>query len=201
MSNINLLDWRQELIARQKKTFINYLIFSAILGALVCAAAYFTFEGLKDAQTSKNQFLTTEIKKVEEQIREIEKLKQYRQSLIDRMNAIDTLQQNRNIAVHLFSDLPNLTATGLYLNNMNFKDRVVGIKGLAESNPRVSSMLRNIENSKWLGQGAIGQTKAEVKDGKKIVPTLPDGLYDFDMSFRVLNSADANNADAKNGGK
>ena len=118
------------------------------------------------------------------------------------MKAIDTLQQNRNIAVHLFSDLPTLVASGVYLNGLKFDNRVVGVKGLADSNPRVSSMLRNIENSQWLGQGGISQTKAEVRDGKKIVPTLPDGLYDFDMSFKVLDSNDSlSNKNNQKGGR
>lgn len=104
--------------------------------------------------------------------------------------------------MHLFSDLPTLVASGVYLNGLKFDNRVVGVKGLAESNPRVSSMLRNIENSKWLGQGAISQTKAEVRDGKKIVPTLPDGLYDFDMSFKVLDSNDSlSNKNNQKGGR
>ena len=82
---------------------------------------------------------------------------------------------------------------------MKYDNRVVNLTGLAESNPRLSSMLRNIDNSQWLGGGSITQTKAEVRDGKKIIPTLPDGLYSFGMSFVVQD--DQNDQAADKGGK
>lgn len=203
MSNINLLGWREELIERQKKAFISAVVVSIIIGAVVVGAVWAFLSIWQENQQSRNSYLTVEIAKVDQEIAEIAKLKEKRQNLINRMNAIDTLQQNRNIAVHLFSDLPSLVASGVYLNSLSFKNRVVGVKGLAESNPRVSSMLRNVDNSKWLGQGTITQTKAEVKDGKKIVPTLPDGLYDFDVAFRVLDSKDdaSKNKNNKKGGR
>ena len=202
MSNINLLGWREELIERQKKAFAKAALVSFVCGAIVVVLTYICLSIAQENQQSRNQVLQEEIAKVDKEIAEIKKLKEYRENLIARMNAIDTLQQNRNIAVHLFSDLPTLVASGVYLNGLKFDNRVVGVKGLAESNPRVSSMLRNIENSKWLGHGAISQTKVEVRDGKKIVPTLPDGLYDFDMSFKVLDSTDSlNNKNNQKGGR
>jgi type IV pilus assembly protein PilN len=79
----------------------------------------------------------------------------------------------------------------------------VSVNGLTEANTRLSSMIRNIDNSKWLGNGSITQTKAESKDGKRILPTLPDGLYEFNMQFSILG--DGNNAkntnNKKRGGK
>jgi type IV pilus assembly protein PilN len=79
----------------------------------------------------------------------------------------------------------------------------VSVNGLTEANTRLSSMIRNIDNSKWLGNGSITQTKAESKDGKRILPTLPDGLYEFNMQFNILgegnNAKNTNNK--KRGGK
>jgi type IV pilus assembly protein PilN len=170
-----------------------------VAGAIIAILFFFALDMQISRQNSRNSQWENEIKVVDQKIAEIEKLKQRRQELIDRMNAIDKLQQSRNIPVHLYSDLPTLVSSGVYLGYMNYDNRIVKVGGLAESNPRLSSMLRNIDNSQWLGNGSITQTKAEVRDGKKIIPTLPDGLYAFDMFFSVLDTQ--NNAGAQDNAK
>ncbi|MBQ3775741.1 MAG: PilN domain-containing protein [Ruminobacter sp.] len=196
MSNINLLPWREVIKERQRKNFLQLMVVFLFAGAIVAILIYFALDWRIQNQEDRNSQWKNEIKVVDQKIAEIEKLKQRRQELIDRMNAIDKLQQSRNIPVHLYSDLPTLVSSGVYLGYMNYDNRIVKLGGLAESNPRLSSMLRNIDNSQWLGNGTITQTKAEVRDGKKIIPTLPDGLYAFDMLFSVLDSQ--NNAQAPN---
>ena len=196
MSNINLLPWREVIKERQRKNFLQLMVVFLFAGAIVAILIYFALDWRIQNQEDRNSQWNNEIKVVDQKIAEIEKLKQRRQELIDRMNAIDKLQQRRNIPVHLYSDLPTLVSSGVYLGYMNYDNRIVKLGGLAESNPRLSSMLRNIDNSQWLGNGTITQTKAEVRDGKKIIPTLPDGLYAFDMLFSVLDSQ--NNAQAPN---
>jgi type IV pilus assembly protein PilN len=196
MSNINLLPWREVIKERQRKNFLQLMVVFLFAGAIVAILIYFALDWRIQNQEDRNSQWNNEIKVVDQKIAEIEKLKQRRQELIDRMNAIDKLQQSRNIPVHLYSDLPTLVSSGVYLGYMNYDNRIVKLGGLAESNPRLSSMLRNIDNSQWLGNGTITQTKAEVRDGKKIIPTLPDGLYAFDMLFSVLDSQ--NNAQAPN---
>jgi len=196
MSNINLLTWSEVLKERQRKNFLQLMVVFLFAGAIVAILIYFALDWRIQNQEDRNSQWNNEIKVVDQKIAEIEKLKQRRQELIDRMNAIDKLQQSRNIPVHLYSDLPTLVSSGVYLGYMNYDNRIVKLGGLAESNPRLSSMLRNIDNSQWLGNGTITQTKAEVRDGKKIIPTLPDGLYAFDMLFSVLDSQ--NNAQAPN---
>jgi len=196
MTNINLLPWREVIKERQRKNFLQLMVIFLFAGAIVAILIYFALDWRIQNQEDRNSQWNNEIKVVDQKIAEIEKLKQRRQELIDRMNAIDKLQQSRNIPVHLYSDLPTLVSSGVYLGYMNYDNRIVKLGGLAESNPRLSSMLRNIDNSQWLGNGTITQTKAEVRDGKKIIPTLPDGLYAFDMLFSVLDSQ--NNAQAPN---
>ncbi|MGN1394604.1 MAG: PilN domain-containing protein [Succinivibrionaceae bacterium] len=198
MSNINLLPWRQELKDRRKKTFAKIILTGVVIGFFVSGIIAALYSVQIEGQKNRNQTWRDEIRIVDAQIVEISKLKEYRQSLIDRMNAINILQQSRNYAVRLYSDLPTLVASGIYLTGMKVATGSVKVSGLAESNPRLSSMLRNIDNSKWLGNGAIAQTRAESKDGKKIVPTLPDGLYEFNMSFVIKgDTQNANNGGAK----
>ena len=195
MSNKNLLPWRQELRDRQRASYLKVLGSVALLACGVVALAYIGIDYLRNAEEDKASYLRTEITKLDEDLREIASLKEKKIELVARMEAINSLQQSRNIAVHLYSDLPSLTATGLYLNDMKFDGNRIFINGLAESNPRVSSMLRNIDNSVWLGNSSIIQTKAEVREGKKVVPTLPDGLYKFQMQFSVTGK------NANQGGK
>lgn len=199
MSNINLLPWREEIRERQKSSFYKLMLAFIGAGVLASVCVYLWFDYMLGNQEGRNQAWNREIEAVNQKIAEIEKLKERRQQLIDRMNAIDKLQQSRNIPVHLYSDLPTLVSSGVYLASMKYDNRVVNLTGLAESNPRLSSMLRNIDNSQWLGGGSITQTKAEVRDGKKIIPTLPDGLYSFGMSFVVQD--DQNDQAADKGGK
>ncbi|WP_294460697.1 PilN domain-containing protein [uncultured Ruminobacter sp.] len=199
MSNINLLPWREVIKERQRKNFFKLMFIFFVAGAIIAILFFFALDMQISRQNSRNSQWENEIKVVDQKIAEIEKLKQRRQELIDRMNAIDKLQQSRNIPVHLYSDLPTLVSSGVYLGYMNYDNRIVKVGGLAESNPRLSSMLRNIDNSQWLGNGSITQTKAEVRDGKKIIPTLPDGLYAFDMFFSVLDTQ--NNAGAQDNAK
>ena len=162
MSNINLLPWREVIKERQRKNFLQLMVVFLFAGAIVAILIYFALDWRIQNQEDRNSQWNNEIKVVDQKIAEIEKLKQRRQELIDRMNAIDKLQQSRNIPVHLYSDLPTLVSSGVYLGYMNYDNRIVKLGGLAESNPRLSSMLRNIDNSQWLGNGTITQTKAEV---------------------------------------
>jgi type IV pilus assembly protein PilN len=201
MSNINLLPWRQQLKKKSKDAFFKIITAFVLIALVVAAAGYFYLEFAISTQNHRNSEFEQQIAQLDQQIAEIAKLKERRQELIDRMKAIETLQQNRNIAVHLFSDLPTLVASGVYLDSMKFDQRTAQVKGMAESNPRVSSMLRNIDNSKWLGQSNITETKAEMQNGQRKLPTLPDGLYNFVMSFKVVDSTDALNAGNKGGTK
>lgn len=202
MSNINLLPWREVIKERQRNSFLKLMFIFLCAGIVAAIVIYCVLELSLSNQDSRNNQWKTEIQLVDQKITEIQKLKERRQELIDRMNAIDKLQQSRNLPVHLFSDLPTLVSSGVYLSHINLENRVVKVGGLAESNPRLSSMLRNIDNSQWLGNGSITQTKAEAREGKKIIPTLPDGLYAFDMFFNVLDSqAEEAKANAAKGGR
>lgn len=201
MSNINLLPWRQQLKKKSKDAFIKILVAFILVGVSIVVLGYLWLSFEISTQQGRNKEFKEQIAQLDQQIAEIAKLKERRQELIDRMKAIETLQQNRNIAVHLFSDLPTLVASGVYLDSMKFDQRTAQVKGMAESNPRVSSMLRNIDNSKWLGQSNITETKAEMQNGQRKLPTLPDGLYNFVMSFKVVDSTDALNAGNKGGTK
>lgn len=91
MSNINLLGWREELIERQKKAFAKAALVSFVCGAIVVVLTYIGLSFVQENQQGRNQFLQEEIAKVDKEIAEIKKLKEYRENLIARMKAIDTL--------------------------------------------------------------------------------------------------------------
>lgn len=150
MAKINLLPWREE---RRREQRAEYLI---ILGATAAAALavwgliHFHYSERIEYQRERNNYLTEEIRKLDKQIKEIEELEKERARLIARMKAIEALQTSRPLIVHLFDELVTTLPEGLYLREITQKGTSVTVKGVAESNARVSNFMRNIEASDWL---------------------------------------------------
>lgn len=187
MPRINLLPWREDL-RKQKRT--EYL---AILGvcAVVAAAAWFAvhlyFSELIDYQNQRNNFLKAEIKKLDKKIAEIKALEKERDNLIARMKAIETLQTSRPLIVHLFDELVTTLPEGVYLTEVSQKGSRVSIKGVAQSNARVSNYMRNVEASEWLTDPKL-----------RIIETRSSGsrrISDFELTLRQTNPKSGEEAD------
>lgn len=153
MVRINLLPWREEERARKQTEFLIMLGSGLVVAAIIAAGIHFYVEGLIDVQTQRNNFLNIEIEKLETQIKEIQGLEKEKANLLSRMDIITNLQKSRPGVVHLFDTLVNTTPEGLYLTKVTQKGRALTIEGRAQSNARVSALMRNIDSSAWL-QGA-----------------------------------------------
>ncbi|MFC6634091.1 PilN domain-containing protein [Microbulbifer taiwanensis] len=149
MAKINLLPWRQEYRAQKQKEF------QQVAALVVMAAGFSTFLWMKTVdgqvanQKERNQLLQTEITALDKQVREIKDLKKRRQELIDRMRVIQELQGNRPLSVRYFDEMVRAAPEGLWLTNLNRSGSSVQIAGVAESNNRVSSFMRNLDQSEW----------------------------------------------------
>lgn len=187
MSNINLLPWREAAKQRQKKQFFAMLIAGAVVSGILVIAVNFMYQHAISRQEGRNQFLQAEMAQLDVKIGEINRLKVRRAELIERMRLIDQLQQSRNLAVHLFDQLPSLVTTGVYLDSLTYKDRKVDVVGKSEAHSRVANMMRLIDRSGWLGQTTISSIYAS--DSK------PISLSQFAMMFKVLKESEqqANN--------
>lgn len=148
---INLLPHREAARKRRRETFYATLGAAALLGGLIAGAAYVWYQSQISDQQSKNTFLQAEITKLEAEIKEISTLQSEISALKARQQAVEDLQGDRNLPVHLLNELVRQLPDGVYLASMKQEDRTVTLQGMAQSNERVSELLRNLgTNSPWL---------------------------------------------------
>lgn len=148
---INLLPHRAVARKRQKDQFFTQLGLSALLGGVICGAVFTWYQGQIAAQQSRNQFLQTEIAKLDAEIKDIANLQREIASLRARQTAVENLQGDRNLPVHLLDELVARLPDGIYLKSMKQENQSVLLVGVAQSQERVSELLRNLSNnSPWL---------------------------------------------------
>ena len=148
---INLLPHREAARKRRRESFYATLGSAALLGGLIAGAGYVWFQAQISSQQAKNNYLQTEIKKLESEIKEIATLQAEIAALKARQQAVEDLQGDRNMPVHLLNELVRQLPDGVYLASMKQDDRAVTLQGMAQSNERVSELLRNLGNSSpWL---------------------------------------------------
>ena len=144
---INLLPHREAARKHQKERFYVTLGFSVLLGILICIGIYSWYVAKIDIQRGKNAFLSIEIKRLENQIKDIATLQAEITALKARQNAVEDLQGNRNLPVDLLTELVRQLPDGVYINSMKQENQTILITGVAQSNERVSELLRNISNN------------------------------------------------------
>lgn len=148
---INLLPHREAARKRRREAFYGTLGAAVVLGVLIAGLGYLWFEAQISAQQSKNKFLQTEISKLEIEIKEISTLQDEIAALRARQQAVEDLQGDRNLPVHLLNELVRQLPDGVYLTNLKQENQTVTLQGMAQSNERVSELLRNLgNNSPWL---------------------------------------------------
>jgi len=161
VATINLLPWREEAKQARQTQFnlmIGVTFFVAILISVLIA--YF-IDGAISLQNEKNQYIQSEITKVDQKLKEIEQLREAKNNLKKRMDLIERLQNTRNLSTHLLDTIASVISPGVYLDSVERKGNSLWIKGLAESNNHLANMLRNIENSQWLTNPLVQQIKVE----------------------------------------
>jgi type IV pilus assembly protein PilN len=155
MARINLLPWREAERKRRQQDFAVAAGASVGVALLLALATHFHVEGMIEAQQGRNQFLQTEIAALDVKIKKIKDLETTKASLIARMNIIQQLQQSRPEVVHLFDELVATVPDGVYLTRIEQTGRFVIVEGQAQSNARVSALMRNIEASAWVGNPSL----------------------------------------------
>ena len=165
---INLLDWRAGLRQQRKKQFIN-----ATAGALVATAGVVVLGLLSmnraiENQQERNQILKDEIVLIEKQIKEIEELERVRDNLLARMQVIEQLQQSRAQIVHYFDELVNTVPEGVYLTSVKQQGATTSIDGVAESNGRVSTYMKNLDASPWFNDPRLVVIKTTESGARRL---------------------------------
>lgn len=144
---INLLPHREAARKRRRDVFNVSIGASAMLGGIVAGAIFLWFQAAISTQQTTNFILDTEIKKLEVQIKDIATLEAEIAALRARQQAVEDLQSDRNLPVHLLTELVNQLPDGTYISKMQQVDKVVTINGVAQSNERVAELFRNLANN------------------------------------------------------
>ncbi|MCL2345448.1 MAG: PilN domain-containing protein [Desulfobulbus sp.] len=139
-----------------------------VLAALVVFAGYTFIDAAINKQAARNDFLKKEIAVLDKELDEIKRLKEQTQALLARKQVIEDLQRDRGETVYLLSELVKQVPEGIYLMSLKQSGGNVNITGYAQSNARISTLMRNLEASPWLGQPQLIESKAVVLNGRRI---------------------------------
>jgi len=180
---INLLPHREQKRLARQRQFVSLVITLAILGVAIVALVHVILAARIDNQISRNTLLKTEIAKLDAQIKEIDKLRDQIQQVLARKAVVETLQTNRNEAVHLLDQLVRQLPEGIYLRSVKQTDKKVQIVGYAQSNARVSTLMRNIEGSAWLEKPELVEIK--LVNMPAAGRTDPPRLNEFTVNFEI----------------
>ena len=190
MIRINLLPWRE---ARRKAHNLQFYILMggvAVLAALIVLLVHGYYATRISTQEERNRFLKLENAKLDKEIEEIKKLKEEIQALLSRKQVIETLQADRAQTVYLLEQLVRQTPDGVYLKSIKQTGLKVNLTGYAQSNSRVSTLMRNIEASPYLENPDLVEIKAVNVNTKR--------LSEFVMNVNIKRLRPA--ADAAKGG-
>ena len=195
---INLLPHREQKRQARQRQFYTLMISLAILGLAVIALVHGILAAQIESQESRNRVLKSEIAKLDEQIKEIDRLRDQIQAVLARKQVVETLQSNRSEAVHLLDQLVRQLPDGIYLRNVRQQGANVTVLGYAQSNARVSTLMRNIEASPWLSTPELVEIKLVAMPGAKDVTQK---INEFTLRFLIKRSsgADLDAAAAKPG--
>ena len=174
MIRINLLPHREMRRERRKKDFLGLGIFCAVLSAGACFLMVTFIAQLISSQSARNEFIKAENAKLEVQIKEIASLRADIAALKARQQAVENLQSDRTLPVHLLDELVKRVPEGIFLKTIKQEDLKVTFTGIAQSNDRVSELLRQLSyQTPWLEKPELVEIKAGVigdknaKDAKR----------------------------------
>ena len=185
---INLLPHREEKRKRRKAAFFLGLGLAAAAGAVIVSIWYLVLQQLTTGQQQRNEFLTVEIRKLEVQIKDIATLRAEIDALKARQKAVEDLQIDRNVPVHVLNELVKQTPEGIYYRTIKQEGQVLSLAGVAQTNERVSELLRNTGNSsEWLVRPELVEIKvATVQTANR----EQKRLYDFAMRVTIKRPQD-----------
>lgn len=150
MPRINLLPWREELRTQRRNQFFIALGAAAGVALLCIGIANWIFSAVIDHQNDRNALLKAEIAELDKLIEEIIDLEDKKDGLLARMEIIEQLQRSRPGIVHVFEEMVRTLPDGVHLKEIKQTGQRLEIVGMAESNTRVSALMRNIDKSEWL---------------------------------------------------
>lgn len=177
MANINLLPWREERRQELKKAFLVVLGVVAAIAIAIVLLADRAVSGAIEDQQARNNYLKNQISELDLQVKEINELERKRRELLDRMKVIQELQGNRPVIVRIFDELVRSLPDGVFYTDLSRKANTIELKGVAESNNRISSLMRLIDKSDWFSDPNLTAVKAQ--------PNYGEQASEFTLSFNI----------------
>ncbi|MEO7251107.1 MAG: PilN domain-containing protein [Arenimonas sp.] len=183
MAKINLLPWRAERRKQRQQEFMTMLGVAAAAAALISLLIVLYYNGQIDGQNARNQYLTDQIALLDKQIVEINELDKKKAGLLKRKQVIEELQASRSQMVHLFDELARTIADGTQITSVQQNGTEMTLLGRAQSNARVSTYMRNLDASGWMGNPDLSIIELRGSD-----PALPN---EFSLKVTLKNPNDA----------
>ncbi|NMG71508.1 PilN domain-containing protein [Parazoarcus communis] len=168
MIRINLLPHREEKRKERRQQFYVVSLGMILLGGAIALLVHMVYAGYIERQESKNAFLKAEITKLNAQIAEIRTLRQQIDALLARKQVIESLQSHRAETVHLFNELARNMPDGVYLKTARQSGQRVTLTGIAQSNARVSSLMRSLDESPFLQNPGLVEVKSATVAGRRV---------------------------------
>jgi len=168
MIRINLLPHRAEKRRAHQVQFAALCIISVVLGALLVGFVHAAISSQISYQERRNAYLKQETEVLDKQIAEIKKLREQTQSLLARKDAVEKLQSDRSDVVHLLDQMLRILPDGVYLRSLKQTGNKINVVGYAQSNARISTLMRAIEDSPWLDSPALVEIHASSAGGARV---------------------------------
>lgn len=189
---INLLPHRELARKRRKQAFQLTMLMSFLAGLLIAGLIYWVLQSLITDQRVHNGLLQSEIKVLETQIKEIAGLEGEIAALRARQKAVEDLQSDRNLPVHLLHELVEQLPDGVYITSLKQVDQIITMQGMAQSNERVSQMLRNLaDNTPWFSKPELTEI---VATSVALTPRDQRRVASFNLRFRLMRTSEAQQA-------
>lgn len=182
MARINLLPWREWERERKKKEFFGNLAGVLVAGAALVLLFGWYLNGQIEAQEARNSVLETEIAELDRKIAEIQDLQKTRDELLARMRVIQELQGNRPVIVRVFDELVRTLAKGVHFRTLKMEGNRLTLDGVAESNNRISTLMRNLDNSDWFASPNLKTIKEDPQN-----PDYGAQASTFNLTFVQAN--------------
>ena len=185
---INLLPHREAARARRRETFKVMLAVSVLLGAVLIGFGFLWYGAQITGQQQRNQILTQEITVLDGHIKDIANIEAEIKALSERQKAVEDLQADRNLPVHLLNELVKQLPDGTYITSLKQENQSVTIQGVAQSNERVSEMLRNLaNNTPWLSKPELVEIVASTVT---LTPRDQRRVAKFNLRVRLMRSSE-----------
>jgi len=195
MIQVNLLPHRQRRREARQRQF-NLMALITAIGALSLVVLNYSFINSQiDAQQSRNARLEAGIVKLDQQIGDIKNLQEKIAVMLARKQVVENLQINRSQSVVVLDELSRQLPEGMYYKAIKQQGPLITLEGVADTNGRVASLVRNLSASPWLENPQLIEIKSVLVNGIK------QNEFVLTVNLRLPNAEQGDAQPAKTGGR